>query len=237
MDFLKLTPDGHLPAGTDVERIAQYGDERELMALRDTYFHRRLDADMLAKATPDRRGLWEASLAETAEVTPLQALAAGHRLARLLTGGRWYLMQDAREAGASWTEVGAALEMSKQGAADWYARKIDDQERALPDFHDAARARAVLGETGPPAPATATSSPAAAERSLRTEFLEQLAAAADRLQDFMARTDKRWLGAKRQRRDLAALARELRDADGQPIFTHEEIGAAARMPLDEVQMA
>jgi hypothetical protein len=188
---------------------------------------------MLAKATPDRPGLWAQSLAESAEVTPLQALAAGHRLVQLLTGGRWHLMQDAREAGASWTEVGAALEMSKQGAADWYARKIGDQERALPDFHDAARARAVLGEAMPPEPA----SPTAAERSLRTEFLEQLAAAADRLQDYLSRTDKRWFGAQRQRRDLAALARELRDVDGQPIFTHEEIGAAARMPLDEVRMA
>jgi hypothetical protein len=237
MDFLKLTPEGYLPAGTDVERIAQVGDERELMALRDTYFHRRSYADMLAKATPDRRGLWEASLAETAEVTPLQALAAGHRLARLLTGGRWYLMQDAREAGASWTEVGAALEMSKQGAADWYARKIDDQERALPDFHDAARARAVLDEANSSSPTSSTPSPAAAERSLRTEFLEQLAAAADRYEDYRSRTDKRWFGAQRQRRDLAALARELRDADGQPIFTHEEIGTAGRMPLDEVRMA
>jgi hypothetical protein len=33
-------------------------------------------------------------------------------------------MQAAREAGASWSEIGAALGMSKQGAQDWYRRKI-----------------------------------------------------------------------------------------------------------------
>jgi hypothetical protein len=144
MDSLTLTDNGHLAAGCDVDRVVRRGTERDLMVLRETYFHRRLCADMLARAQEDDRELWEPGLAAVAEVTPLQALEAAHRLSELLTGGRWYLMRDAREAGASWSEIGASLAMSKQGALDWYSRKIADQERHLPNHHDADRARAAL---------------------------------------------------------------------------------------------
>jgi hypothetical protein len=36
--------------------------------------------------------------------------------------------------------------MSKQGAQDWYRRKIEAQEQYVGDLHDAERARAALGE-------------------------------------------------------------------------------------------
>ncbi len=85
-------------------------------------------------------------LAEVPEVTSLDALEANHRLVDLLTGRRWYVMQEAREAGASWSEIGAALNMSKQGAQDWYRRKIAEREKYVGDLHDAEAARAVLAE-------------------------------------------------------------------------------------------
>ena len=85
-----------------------------------------------------------AAVAELPEVSPLEALEANARLVGLLTGARWWVMQAAREAGASWTEIGAALGMTKQGARDWYRRKIGERERYAPEHHDATRARAAL---------------------------------------------------------------------------------------------
>jgi hypothetical protein len=54
------------------------------------------------------------------------------------------VMQAAREAGASWSQIGASLGMTKQGAQDWYRRKIADQEQYVGDLHDADRARAAV---------------------------------------------------------------------------------------------
>ncbi|MEU4673904.1 hypothetical protein AB0F91_39615 [Amycolatopsis sp. NPDC023774] len=128
-DSIRLIEGRLLPAGADVERIVRSGDERELFAVRETYRHRRRWQQMADQAVDeDDRRLWEPVLAATAEVTPLQELAAAHRLARILTSSRWYVMRDAREAGASWPEIGVALEMSKQAAQEWYQRKIADQE-------------------------------------------------------------------------------------------------------------
>lgn len=62
----------------------------------------------------------------------------------LLTGRRWPVMQEAREAGDSWTAIGDALGVTKQGAMDWYKRKITQQEKYVGQFHDTVRARAVL---------------------------------------------------------------------------------------------
>lgn len=86
----------------------------------------------------------EGALAELPEVSPIEALDANRRLVDLLIGSRWWVMQAAREAGASWSQIGAALGMSKQGAQDWYRRKIAERETHVPDFHDAERARSAL---------------------------------------------------------------------------------------------
>jgi hypothetical protein len=53
-------------------------------------------------------------------------------------------MKSAREAGATWAQIGEALGITKQAAHDFYRRKIEEQEKCLPDLHDAAAARAVL---------------------------------------------------------------------------------------------
>lgn len=151
-----LTSRGHIAAGVDVTVVLRTGDERELQAVWDTYHHRRLLRDSLAKLDAgllrvedpeaSRAGLYD-DLDELAYVTPAQALEANRRLVDLLTGRRWSVMRDAREAGNSWTTIGAALDMTKQGALDWYKRKIADQEKYLPNFHDTDRARAVLDES------------------------------------------------------------------------------------------
>lgn len=143
MEHVSLTDDGYLPPDADVGKIARVGDERERIALRNTYFHRRLWQQMLYR-DPDSRELWEPDLAASADVTPLQALEASHRLAESIARSRWDLMRDAREAGESWSKIGDALDMTKQGAQDWYRRRMLEQERVLPEYHDRDRSLAVL---------------------------------------------------------------------------------------------
>ncbi len=77
-------------------------------------------------------------------VSALEALAANARLVDLLTSRRWYVMQAARDDGAEWAEVGAALGVSKQAAWEFYKRKIEEQETHAADYHDAEAARAAL---------------------------------------------------------------------------------------------
>ncbi|MGW5317860.1 hypothetical protein [Nocardia thailandica] len=145
-----LTATGYLTAGADVDAIVREGDEDALHAVWRTYNGIRFLRDRLLpalEADPSElvalRGTRD-DLAEMAEVTSLQALTANRRLVELLTGRRWMTMQAAREDGQSWAAIGDALGITKQGAIDWYRRKIADQEQFVPDFHDTARARAVL---------------------------------------------------------------------------------------------
>lgn len=91
-------------------------------------------------------------LAELPEISAVQALEANRCLVELLTGRRWFVMEEAREAGVTWAEIGAAIGTTRQGAQDWYRRRIEEQEQLqqdlphLPDLHDAARAREVLDD-------------------------------------------------------------------------------------------
>ncbi|GAB5078417.1 hypothetical protein [Arthrobacter sp. AD-310] len=78
------------------------------------------------------------------EVAALEALRANAKAVELLTAGRWYVIKSAREAGATWTQIGEALGITKQAAHGFYRRKIEEQEKDLPDRHEAAAARAVL---------------------------------------------------------------------------------------------
>jgi hypothetical protein len=134
----------------DVEQILDTGDERELHQVWDTQAQRRMWSGVRdknrAKGDAQGQAVAEQALAELPEVTALQALRANARLVGLLTGRRWIAMQDAREAGASWEQIGEALGMSKQGAHDFYRRKIADQETYVGDLHDAERARAALAD-------------------------------------------------------------------------------------------
>ncbi|GAA0244125.1 hypothetical protein ACQPZ8_03115 [Actinomadura nitritigenes] len=58
----------------------------------------------------------------------LERLALGEVIARKAVYGRQLAVRSAREAGASWSQIGAALGISKQAAWEAHARWIDDQE-------------------------------------------------------------------------------------------------------------
>ncbi|MFF0267692.1 hypothetical protein [Kribbella sp. NPDC004536] len=72
---------------------------------------------MLVKAPADLGG-----------VSGIEALRASRRVVELLTAARWHMIRQARAEGSSWSQVGAALGMSKQAAYDFYRRKVDQQE-------------------------------------------------------------------------------------------------------------
>ncbi|MBU3063216.1 hypothetical protein KO481_16980 [Nocardia sp. NEAU-G5] len=149
----------YIQAGADIDTIISQGDEAELMAVWTTYHRIQLDRAALAgirdndapvrEDSPytgaEMRQLFGDRLAEVAAVSPAQALAANHRLVELLTGRRWWVMRDAREAGDSWAEVGAVLGRTAAAALDWYSDKIARQERYV-GSHDGDRARAVLDD-------------------------------------------------------------------------------------------
>lgn len=123
-------------------------DEQELIGLWDAFHSRRMWKTVIARGGD--REVAERAMAEAPEVTALSALEANRRLVDLLVGRRWSVMQSAREEGATWAEIGAALGMTRQGAQDWYRRAIERQEKYVGDLHDAARARAVLGQEETP---------------------------------------------------------------------------------------
>nr|WP_176704907.1 hypothetical protein [Arthrobacter sp.]AXV46449.1 hypothetical protein pA44BH1_p05 [Arthrobacter sp.]AXV46485.1 hypothetical protein pA48BH1_p05 [Arthrobacter sp.] len=92
----------------------------------------------------DAAGVAQSAIDQFPEVDALEALAANAAAVNLLIGRRWYVMQEAREAGATWEAIGTALGITKQGAQDYYRRQIENQEKYAANFHDTARARAVL---------------------------------------------------------------------------------------------
>ncbi|MBB5136459.1 hypothetical protein HNP84_006206 [Thermocatellispora tengchongensis] len=57
----------------------------------------------------------------------LELLALGELLARKAAYGRQLAVRTAREAGASWSQIGAALGTTKQSAWEAHTRWIDEQ--------------------------------------------------------------------------------------------------------------
>jgi hypothetical protein len=83
----------------------------------------------------------------------LELLALSEVVARKAAYGRQLTVRAAREAGASWTQIGAALGMSKQAAWEAHTRWIDAQAEVFGqpgrigfDEEDLAAARALAGE-------------------------------------------------------------------------------------------
>ncbi|WP_329469940.1 hypothetical protein OIE75_06580 [Streptomyces sp. NBC_01723] len=83
----------------------------------------------------------------------LELLALSEVVARKAAYGRRLTVRAAREAGASWSQIGAALGTSKQAAWEAHTRWIDAQEAARdrpgeigPDAAEVAEARAVAGD-------------------------------------------------------------------------------------------
>jgi hypothetical protein len=143
-------------------------DERELHALWDAYHARAMFDRALAKAvTPEAREALTRGRDREPDVSALDALRANRRLVDLLVGRRWYVMQEAREAGASWSEIAEALGYEGELAAmEEYQEAIDRQAKYLPDLHDAARAKAALVDgprAGAPVEVIAEADPRQAE--------------------------------------------------------------------------
>jgi hypothetical protein len=83
----------------------------------------------------------------------LELLALGEVIARKAGYGRQLTVRSARAAGASWSQIGAALGTSKQAAWEAHGRWIDDQAAQHRrsgyegmDEQDAAAARALAGD-------------------------------------------------------------------------------------------
>jgi hypothetical protein len=63
----------------------------------------------------------------------LELLALGEVIARKAGYGRQLTVRTARAAGASWSQIGAALGTTKQSAWETHTRWIDDQHVGQPD--------------------------------------------------------------------------------------------------------
>ena len=128
-----------------VEETLAAGDVRDLIGVWDDFNSAETWREVAAKTAGTEHAVTSArALAQLPETTALDALRANVRAVDLLTARRWYVMKSAREAGATWSQIGEALGITKQAAHDFYRRKIEEQETYVPDLHDAAGARAVL---------------------------------------------------------------------------------------------
>ena len=117
-------------------------DAQELLSVWNTHEQRSTWREVIRRGGDNETA--QRVLNEVPEVSAIEALAANHELVELLTARRWYVIRDARESGASWSQIGEALGMSKQGARDWYRRRITEQEQDVGDRHDAERAQEAL---------------------------------------------------------------------------------------------
>lgn len=119
--FAPLTPSGHLAPEADVDAAVTRGAERELFAVCETYAARRVFRHGAKETTNSQhRELFANKLNDSAEVSALQALRANRSLVDHLMQYRLDAMRDAREAGVSWADIGAALDVSRQAAHEWY---------------------------------------------------------------------------------------------------------------------
>ena len=132
--------------GTDT--IDSEASLSKLLDIYQTQGWQRLTRQTIAKLTAEGKdaSLLIATNDAEDQISTLDALRAGDRIAKLLNGWRWNLMRQAREEGRSWSEIGAALDMTKQGAFDYYRHAVDRQEQYAPQYSDIAAARKVQGD-------------------------------------------------------------------------------------------
>jgi len=129
-----------------IEQALNSGDVHQLLKVWEDFNSGETWREVSATGSDQAREAAAHFLAEISEVAALEALRANAKAVELLTGRRWYVMKSAREAGATWAQIGEALGITKQAAHDFYSRKIEEQEKYLSDLHDTAAARAVLNE-------------------------------------------------------------------------------------------
>jgi hypothetical protein len=108
---------------------------------------RSIERRAIEQGNADGAAVARRALADHQGVSALDGLRANERIVSLLTGWRYQAMRQAREEGHSWSEIGGALNMSKQAAWESYKLSIENQERYVPDLFqpaDADRYRAQL---------------------------------------------------------------------------------------------
>ncbi|MFD4444372.1 hypothetical protein ACFWPK_31815 [Nocardia sp. NPDC058519] len=141
-----------LPADTDLDRLIERQRLDHLAALIHTHdvigaTQRGLaeaegrpddepydSASGLTLTVGEMREVFRRELDRLAPVTALHVLRATEAASNQLSGDRHRAIIAARADGQSWSEIGAALGMSKQGAQDWFNR------RSIPMFQDHAPA-------------------------------------------------------------------------------------------------
>ena len=117
---------------------------------RDTW--RSIQRRAIEQGNADGEAVAGRALADYQAVSAVDGLRANERIVSLLTGWRYQAMRQAREEGHSWSEIGAALNMSKQAAWESYKLSIESQERYVPEFFqpaDSERYRAQLTDSVP----------------------------------------------------------------------------------------
>ena len=129
-----------------VERALNSGDVHELLRVWEDFNNGETWREASATGSNQARAAAAQFLAEVREVAALEALRANAKAVELLTAKRWYVIKSAREAGATWAQIGEALGITEQAAHDFYRREVEEQETNAADVHDAAAARAVLDD-------------------------------------------------------------------------------------------
>jgi hypothetical protein len=131
------TPDRFETQHTLATAVARYNDLRA--------------RDLLASAAADLSGEPPGDAPLPAQEA-LELLALGEVIARKAGYGRQLTVRSARTAGASWSQIGAALGTSKQSAWEAHSRWIDQQAERHGriwyqgmDEQEAAAARALAG--------------------------------------------------------------------------------------------
>jgi hypothetical protein len=109
-----FTPNGLDGQLTLLTAVARYDELR----WRDTLAPRTSDGSPEPGATPLTKD------------EALELLALGEVIARKAAYGRQLAVRTARAAGASWSQIGAAIGTSKQSAWEAHERWIDDQASA-----------------------------------------------------------------------------------------------------------
>lgn len=136
-----------LPADTDLDRLIENQRLDHIAALIHTHdvieAHRRGLAETEGRSNDERydsdsgltltvgemRAAFRRELEQLAPVTALHVLRANEAAMSQLSGGRYRAIVAARADGQSWSAIGAALGMSKQGAQDWYNKRSIPQEQ------------------------------------------------------------------------------------------------------------
>ena len=137
--FAPLGSSGLLAPEADVDAAVTRGAEQELFAVCETYAARRVFRRGAEETDSQHQELFANKLNDSAEVTPLQALRANRSLVDHLMQRRLDAIRDAREAGVSWADIGAALGVSRQAAHELYHRHKSSVASAAAPHHPRAR--------------------------------------------------------------------------------------------------